>query len=135
MTKSASHICCMPISDQSRHHNMDKFLQHVCFPLCIVRCYWYVYKREWCHMYCNFPIQLFPLYINTCIMCAMRDIYKAVFSVNREEIHYGHFVLHCRLSTILGFEWKRWIHIRSVHRDENHLSDNFWWVLHIQVNM
>ena len=31
MTKSGSHICRMPISDNSGNDHMDKCSQHVCF--------------------------------------------------------------------------------------------------------
>ena len=31
MPKSASHICCMPISDHSGNHHMDKCSQHGMF--------------------------------------------------------------------------------------------------------
>ena len=33
------------------------------------------------------------------------------------------------------FRSKRWIHVLSVHRDENDSSDNFWWVLKITLYM
>ena len=43
-----------------------------------------------------------------------------------QKVHYGHFVLHRSSSPASGVMSKRWIHVLSVHRDENDSSDNFW---------
>ena len=60
VTKSASYICCMPISDHSGHHCIDKFSLHVCFSVWTVSCYLYVYNREWCHLYSMLHTELCP---------------------------------------------------------------------------
>ena len=133
VTKSGSHICCMPISDHSGNHDMDKCSQHVCFSVWTVSCYLHVYNTEWYNLYWTLHRELCPWQLITCIRCWVRHIYREVFSI--DKVHHAHFMLQHSSSPVSGVESKRWIHVLSLHRDENDSSDNFWWVLKIPLNM
>ena len=61
--------------------------------------------------------------------------YREVFSVDREKVHHAYLVLPHSSSPTSGVERKRWIHLLSVHRDENDSSDNYRWVLKIPLNI
>ena len=106
-----------------------KCSQHICFSVWIVSCYLHAYNTEWYHLYCTLHRELCPWQLITCIRCLVRHIYREGFSFDREKVHHAHFMLHHSSSPASGVESKRWIHVLSVHRDENDSSDNFWWVL------
>ena len=95
----------------------------------------HAYNTEWYHLYSILHRELCPWQLITCIRHWVRHIYREVFSIDREKVHHGHFILHHNSSHASGIESKRWIHVLSVHRDENNSSDNFWWTLKITLNM
>ena len=58
-------------------------------------------------------------------VCVCVCVCTEVLSIDTKKVHHAHFILYHSSSPASGVESKRWIHALSVHRDENHSSDNF----------